>query len=503
MAQLTPEEEAELQALGQELGLSPDEEAELAMLESDPDVQASLQKEPSLGAKALDYGARALDYLGGQARAQLIQPLVTGAELGAAGAKYLQGDGAPEDFLAPLLRAEETKQKAIVGKAPTTSEMLESAGVPEMGKLSDVAPGLYSETGEGLPLQKGGWADPTARGTLGFAADMIVDPTTYATGGLSIPGKLAKGATVVSQPLSAGLKGLGKQFYKSAFSEVDAVARNYGKKMLPSEILWEGGEALTKGGNKVSTGLKKTAQTIFGPQVTGTAGGVLQKATKIADDLMDKRNEIIKLTEEKGVLGSMNKALEPVEKMIETWKKSGNNKRKVAAEAFETEVAAQKALGEAGGVAPSLETILDIKSTAYSGVGKKAYEMGADPSLLKKLSKKMGSGFREESERVAGLVGKEADLKTINKKLGTLLTPQETMKKQARISSRKRAITPLDLVAQVADSSGALLSAKKLGDLGMTTIGRTVGGKLLHRFGETGAPIAQRGILNRFKENEE
>jgi len=83
----------------------------------------------------------------------------------------------------------------LKGEAPSSTEVLEKLGVKEMGSLSDVLPELYSKTGKGLALQKGGLFDPTTRGALGFAADVVTDPLTYLAGA----GIAAKGAEAASE----------------------------------------------------------------------------------------------------------------------------------------------------------------------------------------------------------------------------------------------------------------------------------------------------------------
>lgn len=63
------------------------------------------------------------------------------------------------------------------GRDPDNTEssktIAEREGVPGTA-LSDVAPGLYSESGSGLRLKKGGLLDPTASGVAGMAAEMAV-----------------------------------------------------------------------------------------------------------------------------------------------------------------------------------------------------------------------------------------------------------------------------------------------------------------------------------------
>ena len=93
----------------------------------------------------------------------------------------------------------------LKGEAPGSSEIMEKLGVKEGGSLSDIAPSLYSETGKGLKLQKGGLFDPTARGVAGLAADIITDPLTYATAGAAKA--IGRGAELAEEaPRQSALK---------------------------------------------------------------------------------------------------------------------------------------------------------------------------------------------------------------------------------------------------------------------------------------------------------
>jgi hypothetical protein len=72
---------------------------------------------------------------------------------------------------------------SIQGQKEGFGQVMEQAGVGELGKLSDVLPFLFNDTGEGMALQRGGALDPTGRGTIGLAGDIFLDPTTYITAG--------------------------------------------------------------------------------------------------------------------------------------------------------------------------------------------------------------------------------------------------------------------------------------------------------------------------------
>lgn len=141
-----------------------------------------------------------------------------------------------------IVSAEEVKS----GTVPGASELMARAEVPEGFSLSDIAPSMYSQDGEGLALEKGGMFDPTARGTAGLAADILTDPLTYLAAPLkaaqvaragTAAGKALKLGEVLINPIGeaigaagAGLKKGGEAMYKSAFEKADqALATRYGK----------------------------------------------------------------------------------------------------------------------------------------------------------------------------------------------------------------------------------------------------------------------------------
>lgn len=211
-------------------------EARLAQLE--PPEQP---EEPGL----LEKAGRALNFAGGAVRggiAGAIEPII-GKDIVSA-------------------------QEVASGKVPGASELMARAGVPEGYSLSDIVPSMYSETGEGMALEKGGMFDPTARGAVGLAADIATDPTTYLAAPLkaaqlaragTMAGKALKAGEVLINPIGeaiggigAGLKKGGEKLYKSAFEKADqALETRYGKGSI-ADILKSRGfkgsaeEALTK-----------------------------------------------------------------------------------------------------------------------------------------------------------------------------------------------------------------------------------------------------------------
>jgi hypothetical protein len=236
-------------------------EAKLAELEA-PEVQ-----EPGM----LDYAMRGLNYAGGLGRAAVA--------------------GAMEPIVGKDLVSME---QALKGEVPGSAEIMEKAGVPNVA-LSEMLPQMYSDTGEGLALEKGGMFDPTARGAGGLVADIALDPTTYLAAPLkaaqlakagTTAGKALKLGEILMNPLGEavgaagkGLKKGGEELYKSAFEKADrALATRYGKGSI-ADILKSSGfkgsaeEALAK-----TAELNQSFGTKIGNYRTAAdASGILEK----------------------------------------------------------------------------------------------------------------------------------------------------------------------------------------------------------------------------------
>src|SRR6185436_18851291 len=120
-------------------------------------------------------------------------------------------------------------------------QMIERGGIGPGQSLSDVIPIAYNNTGSGIRLQRSGWADPTARGAIGFVGDVATDPLTDATAGvvpavktfgrvlqetpwLGTAGKVVENvAPKVIAPATEGLMPAGKSVYKAGFKPLDAI----------------------------------------------------------------------------------------------------------------------------------------------------------------------------------------------------------------------------------------------------------------------------------------
>jgi len=87
----------------------------------------------------------------------------------------LPGDMIPDNLLPDL-----------EGDKEGYGQVLEQSGWGTGFEFSDipVIGSIYNDTGEGWRFQKGGWADISGRGIVGFALDVVLDPLTYMTVGV-------------------------------------------------------------------------------------------------------------------------------------------------------------------------------------------------------------------------------------------------------------------------------------------------------------------------------
>lgn len=174
--------------------------------------EAEHEDNRSVGAKALDYGLRFVGTPGGVARAGTAEVINSFLPEG-------QDITRPDDL-----------KRVMRGQAPTTSEYLERAGVPSGPKLSDIFPAGYAEHGRGAALQaeKGGALDPSLRGAAGLVGDIVTDPLTYLSAGLSRLSKAGELKTPTEEalhqalnPVEAAAGRSAKANYEKAFNYVD------------------------------------------------------------------------------------------------------------------------------------------------------------------------------------------------------------------------------------------------------------------------------------------
>lgn len=323
---LTAAEAAELEALEKQYaapkasGLTAAEAAELAQLEA-----SQAPPEMGTGMKVLQGAGKAVDYVGGVSRAGLANLIdsVTPGKSFASGKDMLQA-----------LKANPFDSKAK--GAPSTSEYLERAGVPAGASFSDDFPGLYSETGNGLALQKGGWADPTIRGAAGFVGDVGLDPLTYLTFGASAAAKGAKAADIAARKgmaqaaPSMASKVLNSTAGKAVARPLDAVGEYFGKKIYKSGLKGIDQQAAKFDKEPVSDLLMEKG-------ISGSAQSIQGQMDVLGETLLKERQGVLREASKAGGQVSMKEAMGPTLSRIQQIRNSQDPALQGLADALEIE----------------------------------------------------------------------------------------------------------------------------------------------------------------------
>lgn len=429
------------------------------------------KEEPGLASKALDVGLRGLDYLGGITRTALASP---------------SGEVTKADLMS-----------ALEGKAPSSAEYLERMGLESGGSLSDILPSLYSETGEGLQLQKGGMLDPTARGTAGFAMDVAADPLTYLTFGASAVGKMGKvgkGVETALKPLSKTAEKGGKSMYKSGLKRIDFEASKYGKEPV-SDLLMERG-------------------------IAGGAGKIQKEMDILGDTLLKERNDILDAATKAGGTVDMDRAMRNTVERIAEIRASKDPMLQPIADALENQIKSYSALKEAPEKlitqqvptgktmfisptkeVPLMETISHkipaqppvtptqasgFKTSLYQSMPKSAYAEAVQTPTGKQIQKEMARGLKESTEESVGrTLGTDAQkaLEKTNADLGKILTTKEKQTAEAWKEANKNLVTSVDVPLGMVNPW--LLAGKKIADVAKMTGTRTYLGRAGHNLGKS------------------
>lgn len=426
--------------------------------------------------KPMPEVGRVLDYLGGLGRTAVEEPLI------AAGSQLAGGN--------PVLRSEDVG-RALKGLAPSSTELLTRAGVPQGKSLSDVLPGAYSQPGSGgissfqLP-EKGGPADPNLRSALGFAGDVAFDPLTYASAGASAAAKaadankIAQATNIALNPASAALAGGGEALYKSAFKNIDKDLVAKGKPPVSPELFNEGyignmagartanNELRQKAGKGIENTLAAGAEKGFKADMFDSTKGAYDLANEMKDSPHpmvqaqgDKLHELINNYAKKGDV--------PID-VANSWASELNNMAGSTAfdpmRASSVNAAAQGERAIGTGIQENLRKAL-----------------GEDPDLLQKLqeynktysaTKEAQPSFRREFKKeVTKPYMSQIDWALLGGAgMGALHSPQAAL------------------------TTGALLGGKQLGKLANSTAGRTFIGQGAYNLGQIPGldPAIRRGI---------
>jgi len=436
----------------------------VAML-SDDDLEGIVRsQEPTLMDKAKGFGmgalgvaGKALDYAGGVART--------------AGAAATMDSVNAGDVINSLLA------KPLAG-----SDILERGGMAESGKLSDVLPGLYSDTGEGMALERGGFLDPTGRGAAGMALEVATDPLTYLTLG-------------AAKTVGKGAEKVGESMYRSGLKRADRTLELVGK------------------------GKKGFSDTAIKYGLTGSAESIAERAQELAAKLAKEQQDILASAARAGATVDVEKVIAPV--MRDASKiQSGVNIPQVKGEARgfagnlqqladETRVIPEQVIPEKnsltlpgeggpsvisaefepgytipGRAAPSVVDASRLKSQVYGLIGDNAYSTIArdktGQKLFKRTANRLKIGVEQSVSRVNPGMGKR--LKEVNKDLGSLLSSKKVLANEATKEINKNALTSVDGMLSMLNPAAAV--AKKAADIFKGTAARTKGGKAVMKAGQ-------------------
>lgn len=475
------------------------------------------EKEPSWGDRAkqgLGYALKPLDYAGGLVRTGVAGTAQGGANL--VGKLKELATGEPDTT--PQIVTPDDAISALKGNAPPIQEYMKRGGIPDMGKLSDVAPMLYSSDPSSLRPTPGGNYDPTVRGAVGMAGDIALDPLTYLGAG-PLKALVGKAGTVdhVLNPTENALKAGGMATYKSApiMKAADALNDRYAKGAA-SDILFDSG-------------------------VRGTGRQIADKSQVLADSIGAKRNALLDQAGNAGAVLDMNKAVSPAEAFINKVRASRDPQLLPVANALEERVAQYKGLNakEAQtipgktvtsevpvGTMPDSwdlatktvtqttpDTVLPgvrgvtpregsgFKTSLYNDTGNAAWDTLRRTPQGDLGNKALARGLDAETSAAAerAIPGSGAKIDQLNDSWGALLTPQKIMESEALKGEKKNFVTSVDaMLGGITHVNPAILAAKKAADLGKTNWLKTNAGMGAYKVGETPLldEVLRRNLIN-------
>lgn len=222
------------------------------------DVLSSAPAKAVMG--VLDYPRSAL-IGGGQAMAQKVKQYYKGLSM--LPTEPVEGI---KTIASSPFAGKEALLRGLTGRTPNLATVLEEEGVPELGRVSDVA-----------PQAKDTVFDLTGRGVIGGVGDIVTDVVAG-----NLAGKLIKSG--------------GKKLYKSAFSEADQVAREFKKSRLPSDIAFENRTKVAGGEADIKRGIEE-----------------------VLDDKLKERQAIIDMVEASGSEANLPRATAETREILEQW----------------------------------------------------------------------------------------------------------------------------------------------------------------------------------------
>lgn len=377
-----------------------------------------------------DLVMRGLDYVGGATRTAAFTP-----------AEYLSGNITKEQAKADAMAA-------LEGKAPTTSEHLGRMGMPE----------------------------GAARGVLGFAGDVVLDPLS--------------GAIKVGKK---GLQAIGKAVFKSPtdIAKLDTVVSKFGKRPV-SDVFLE-------------------------HNISGNMNTISKKAKKVADKLGEEAGSILKKADARGATVDIPEAMSPIYQEARGLLNDADPKVVEGAQDLLSKVTEYMRPGTNNIVSASKAS--SMKSNLYKQAGEKSWEVARQTPETAKIAQKMGLALREATEKsVQQATGKGGVLRKVNDDWGTLLTANKTLTRAAGREAARPAVTQIDGIMALAAATGdpmamAAMAGKTGVKMGRLPGVRTRVGSAMYKTGkpgiaktmgeEVGSRAFRRGLLNYMNQGDE
>jgi hypothetical protein len=369
---------------------------------------------PAIGGFLKGVG-RTADYLGGMARAGIandVQPIV----------KAVTG----KDLTSP---EEQLKGLKMSDHFPSSDEYMKRLGIPEGGHLSDLVPGLYSETGdELLKLKKHGILDPTPRGTVGLAADIATDPLTYLGPAL----KSLKAARPAGE-----LAGLGEKALEVADKAANPIANT----------LENGGEALYKSGFKkidrraIERGQEPVSDFAFQQDMWGGNKSLYEQMQKRLKDLKSARDSAYKLGDVRNAVVDQDIAEQGARSFLTELSQQGYGKAERAEKLLET-LNKRPVADRPGGL--SLQQASDIKTSLYDALPEAAFDVnGRLTNDGKVMLQKLSEGYRKDIVEAANTAqaGLGDTINDFNREMGAYLNADKPTRAEIAKDSGKNLIT--------------------------------------------------------------
>jgi hypothetical protein len=397
---------------------------------------------PSIGAQALDYTGRALDYGRGVA--------VTTAAQGAELIDQAMGGGESEKPM-DIVSGDDWKN-TFKGKAPSLDEYLRRMGVPEGGSL------------------KFGDTKITARGAAGFTGDMAMDPLTAVA-------KLVKQIPYLHKLINApgaASEALGEAIYKTATSTADAKLVKKGAAKLGTRPV---GEALIDAGAPIGGAVKLAEKVNAQAQLMGKMRkGLYDRATELGVTIDTgyplKRAEAVlkEMQENPGLRGAASELM----RMMDAYKTEGK---------------------------VSIDMLSKWKTQLYESLPKSVW--GANGKLTTQ-AKKFKAALAADFRHIIVEAGNKAErglgdsINTINDKWGLLLDATDPMTAQAVAASGK--LGQMIDGAVLASGSASAYATKKAFDMAMSPYAKTLAGKALMAAGKN--DLVNRAVRQSFAEKQ-